>query len=159
MKSKPIQYAESHNLSLNVFVIFYVYVIFILIVANILPVSAASYFISFLLGLIAFCILFIRVKYKITVRKNILEISIKFFIRIVFQRLDIKEVENIDELGINDVKSSFETKKIKPGSISYLIKVPKAVKMDMSNKKSYIISTTNPDQLINLIKSINNHYN
>ena len=154
MKSNPVQYSESHNLSLNIFLVFYVYVTFILIVANISPVSATSYFIFFLLGLTALCLLFIRATYKITLRKNILEISIKFFIKIVFQRLDIIKVETLEELRINDVKSSFKIDNKTPGSTSYLIKIPKALKIHMSNKKSYIISTANPDQLANLIRSI-----
>ena len=95
MKSNPVQYSESHNLSLNIFLVFYVYVTFILIVANISPVSDTSYFIFFLLGLTALCLLFLRATYKITLRKNVLEISIKCFIRIVFQRLDIIKVETL----------------------------------------------------------------
>jgi hypothetical protein len=154
MKSNPVQYTESHKLSPNVFLVFYVYVIFILIAANISPVSATSYFIFFLLGVTGLCLLFIRATYKIIIRKNILEISINIFIRIVFQRLDIKEVESAEELKINDLNSSFQIEKT-PGVISCLIKIPKVVKVNMPGKKSYIISTANPDQLVNLLKSGN----
>ena len=155
MKNKPGNYTESHNVSLNVFLIFYVYVMFILIAANIAPVSATGYFIFFLSGVAGLCLLFIRAAYKITVRNNILEISINIFSKIVFQRLDIKKIERVEEMRIKDVTSSFKIEKNSSGSISYLIKIPKAIKVYMPGKKTYIISTANPDQLINLVKSIN----
>jgi hypothetical protein len=155
MKNEPGHYTESHNVSLNVFLIFYVYIMFILIAANLAPVSATGYFIFFPLGLAGLCLLFIRAAYKITVRKNILEISINIFSKIVFLRLDIKKIERVEELKIKDVTSSFKIAKNSPGSISYLIKTPKAIKVSVPGKKTYIISTADPDRLINLIKSIN----
>ena len=155
MENKPGHYTESHNVSLNVFLIFYVYVMFILIAANIAPVSATGYAVFFLLGVAGLCLLFIRAAYKITVRNNILEISINIFSKIVFQRLDIKKIERVEEIRIKDVTSSFKIEKNSPASISYLIKIPKAIKVYMPGKKTYIISTADPDHLINLVKSFN----
>jgi hypothetical protein len=123
-------------------------------VASILPVSATSYIVFFLLGLPAICLLFVRATYNISVKRNMLEISIKIFIKIILRRLAITRIEDLQELSINDVKSSFKIIKTDAGNISYLIKIPKAIKVHMPDKKSYIISTNNPQQLINMVKSL-----
>lgn len=146
-------YFESHKLPLNNFLIFYVYVIFLFIIANIVKVSAANYVVFFLLGLPAIGLLFIRATYKISVRNNRLETSIKIFIKIVFQSLDINEIESLEELKKDDINSPAKIIKLKPLSLVYL-NMPKAIKVQTPGKKTYLISTANPEQLINFIKSI-----
>ena len=154
--TKTFQYQETHKLSPNVFLAFYGYVIVIITLANVVPVSAVSYSIFFILGLAGMGILFISAAYKLTVRDNILEISVTFFITIVVRRLNLNEVESIEQLTLRKDTSSFEIKKSATG-ISYLTKIPTAVKLKMPGKKSYIISTIDPARLANLVESLNKY--
>lgn len=152
--TKPFQHRESHKLPLNVFLAFYGYIIAIITLANVVPVSAINYSIFFILGLAGIFILFIRAAYKLTVRDNILQVSITFLVKIVVRKINLNEVESIEQLSVNDITPPFEIKKSVPG-ISYLAKIPTAVKLNIPGKKSCIIATDDPGRLVNLFKSLN----
>ncbi|MFI5159251.1 MAG: hypothetical protein ACHQF4_10325 [Sphingobacteriales bacterium] len=152
--TKPFQYQESHKLPLNVFLAFYGYVIAIITLANVVPVSGINYSIFFILGFAGMFILFIRAAYKLTVRDNMLQVSITFLVKIVVLRVNLNEVESIEQLRVNNMASSFEIKRSFTG-ISYLAKIPTAVTLNMPGKKSYTISAIDPARLVNLVESLN----
>jgi len=153
MKTKHVQYKESHKLSPNVFLLFFGYVSVIIMLANIAPVSSASYCIFFMLGMAGIGLLFMKAAYTVTVRKNTLEISISFLIRIVLQRLDLSRAKSLEEIPVDGLASAFTIKK-SPGGIAYLIKMPTALKVTMPGSRSYIIATADPRSLINLAHAL-----
>ncbi len=152
--TKPFQYKESHKLSLNVFIVFYGYVLTIIVIANITSVSATNYCIFFILGVAGILILFVKAQYKITVRNNVLEICITCPIRIIIQKLDLSDAESVEELKINSIQSAFKIER-SAGNTSYLTGLPTALKLNMQGKRSYIISTIDPGSLVNLVESLN----
>jgi hypothetical protein len=154
MKNKPAQYTESKRLWPNVFLIFFGYVTLLLVIANISPVSYNGYRIFFLLGLLAFFILFIKVTYQITIRNNILEVSVKIGVRMIVKKLDLKEIESAEQISIDHSESPFKVDKNTHAGEGRFIKTTPAVKVRMLNKTNYIISTNNPHQLIQLLLSI-----
>jgi len=62
-------YNETHSLEINKYLLFYVYVFAILIIANVLPVSQFTYFLFLFLGVAGVSLLVIKFTYTISIKK------------------------------------------------------------------------------------------
>jgi hypothetical protein len=151
--NQPFQHKESHQFSPNVFPVFYTYFIMIIIPANLVPVSAISYSVFFILGLAGMFILFIKATYQLTARDNILEISIKLPVKIILRKVDLNKVESAEEVTVRNTTSPFKIKKSAAG-ISYLAKISTAVQLNLPGRRSVIVSTKDPARLIELVESL-----
>ena len=101
MQNKSTPYHETHPLRLNVYLFFYVYVFIVLIIANVLPVSTATYFLFLFLGVSAISILIIKFTYSISIKENLLELSIKIPFKITLFELKIEDIKSIEKTRPN----------------------------------------------------------
>ncbi len=154
MRNNSEVYFEKLPLSLNRFFLFYLYIFFVLIIANSLPVSAITYFLFLIFGISGILILFLNFSCLILVNKEVLSLSLNIPIKILLLKLNTKEITVAEEVEIDSLYyRRHHTKKIKPYYKSYILKKGKCVKLTMSNGKIFIISCRNSNSIITRINA------
>ena len=160
MKNNSKMYYETQRLPLNVFLLFYLYVFFVLIIANLLPVSSFTYFLFLFLGISGICSLFIKFSTNILINEEVFRLSITIPFKLTLLKLKIKEIVFAEEVEINSnsYKSQHHIKERKPYYKSYIFKKGKCIKLTMMNGKVFIISCRNSDGIISRINFIKGHF-
>ena len=154
MKNKSIPYRETHPLSLNVYLFFYIYVFIILIIANFLPASTLTYFLFLFLGIAGIGILAINFTYSVSIKENKIELFIKIPFKMTLMKLEIEDIESIEEINIDPHTSPGQLLK---GDIFYFFKNGDAIKIKMSNGKIFIVSGVNAEGIIKRVKKIQSY--
>lgn len=149
MDNKYVPYIETHRLQLNVYLLFYMYVFVILLIANILPAFTGNYFLFLFLGIAGIAVLFIKGTYTILIKQNMLELSIKIIFKLTLLKLKIEDIESIEEVKIDSL--SCTEKPIKKEYTFHLFKKEDGIKLSMKDKKVFIISGINVNRLANRI--------
>lgn len=150
MNNNFIPYRETHVLPLNVYLIFYVYVFAVLMIANILPVSEVTYFLFLFLGITGISIFVIKFTYSVSIKENTIDLSIKIPIRVTLFKLKIEDIEGIEETKTDSFAHAGSLKK---GDTVYFFKKKDGIKLTMLNGKIFIITGINADRIISRIKS------
>ena len=155
MKNNSKVYYETRRLPLNIFLLFYLYIFFVLIIANLLPVSSFTYFLFLFFGILGICILIIKFSSQILINEEMFRLSITIPLKLSLLKLKIKEIAAVEEAKIdsNLYQSHHHLKKIRPYYKSYVFKPGKCIKLTMVNGKVFIISCRNSDRIITRINS------
>ena len=140
---------------MNIFLIFYLYVFFVIIIANLLPVSTFTYFLFLILGISGVCILFFKFSSTILINEKMFRLSITIPLKLSLLKLKIKEIAVAEEIEINShsYRSHRHFKKMKPYYKSYIFKTGKCIKLTTVNGKVFIISCNNTNNIISWINS------
>src|SRR5258706_9469347 len=117
MNSHYLPYRETHSLEINRYLLFYIYVFTILIIANVLPVSQITYFLFLFSGILRIGILLIKFTYRITIKENALTLFIKIPFKVRFLNLKIEDIKNVEKTT-NNSPGNFE-ESIKKSAIIY----------------------------------------
>ena len=155
MKNNSKVYYEMRRLPLNIFLIFYLYVFFVVMIANLLPVSAFTYFLFLIFGILGVCILIIKPSGIILINEEMFRLSITIPLKLSLLKLKIKEIAVAEEIEINShsYRSHHHLKKMKPYYKSYIFKTGKCIKLTTVNGKVFIISCNNADSIMTRINS------
>lgn len=150
MNDKSIQYRESHPLRLNVYLLFYVYVFAVIIMANVFPVSELAYFVFLFLGITGMIILVIKFSYSVSIRENTIELSIKIPFKVTLLKLKKEDIKSVEKTNLTSPDYSLQH--AKKGPIIFCFEKGEGIKITMLNGKIFIISGINAEQIINLVK-------
>lgn len=155
MKNRKILYHEVHTLQLNVFILFYVYVFFILFIANLLPVSLASYFLFLAFGIIGICILLVKYRYHISIKENSMLLSLTIPFKVLLLELKVKEIEAVEKITIDPLTYyGYGIIKLKPYYTGYIFTNENGIKLTMDTGQIFVISCTHADHIIARITAL-----
>lgn len=149
MKEKSNKYYESHPLELNVYLFFYVYVVVILIVANILPVKPQNYFLFLFIGLTAIPILLVKFTYGVSVSDKTMALFLRMPFKIILFKVNIQDIETIEETQIKNNPIY----KRRRGYRVYCFKKEAGIKLTTRSGKVVIISGVNANEILKWIKN------
>ena len=154
MKNNSKVYFETRRLPLNIFLLFYLYMFFVLVIANLLPVSSFTYFLFLFFGISGICILIIKFSSNILINEEMFRLSITIPFKLSLLQLKIKEIAVAEEVEINSHSyRSHHKKQMKPYYRSYIFKTGKCIKLTTVNGKVFIISCNNADSIMTRINS------
>jgi hypothetical protein len=145
-------YRETHTLPLNVYLLFYVYVFVILVLANLLPAWQLNYLLFMVLGLTAISVLFIKFTYSVSVSDNRLAFSINVPFRVALLKLKIEDIINYERIEIGDIHFPVLTKKKR--ICNYLFRKEGGIIFRMRNENRIIISGFDAERVISIITSL-----
>lgn len=159
MKNNTKVYYERSRLLLNIFLLFYLYIFFVLVIANLLPRSTFTYFLFLVFGISGICILTLKFSSHILINEEMFRLSIKIPFTLVLLRLKITEIAVAEEADIkcNTYSGRRDIKKTIPCYKSYIFNNGNCLKLTMTNGKVFIMSCSNTDSIIshiNFIKGI-----
>ena len=155
MKNSIKVYYETHRLPLNTFLLFYLYVFFVLVIANLLPVSTFTYFLFLFFGVLGIFILFVKFSSNILITEEMFRLSITIPFNLSLLQLTIKDIAVAEEIEINShsYRRHHHRKEMKPYYKLYIFKTGKCIKLTMVSGKVFIISCNNADSIITRINS------
>jgi hypothetical protein len=156
MRINAVIYRETNSLRLNTFLIFYLYVVAVIIIANILPVLPLTYFIFIFFGVVGICILLMKYHYQISLNKDSLMLAIKIPFKIVLLKLKVADIKTAEEINWNNYVSVLGITRIEAGYSAYIFNKKKQVKFTMKNGKIFIVSLDDPQKILGIIYSLKN---
>jgi hypothetical protein len=150
--SKP--YKQTVSLPINIYLLFYLYVFLIFIIANVLPVSTGDYFLFLFLGILGLSILLIKFTYSISIDINSGVLSITIPFKIALLKLKIKDIETIDQIIIDhDDYDDYGLKKSQACN-AYVFNKGAGIKLVTKNRKVFIFSCSKPAEIVNYINKL-----
>ena len=155
MSTKYKRYIEINSLPVNTYLLFYLYVFVIFIIANVLPVSDVNYFVFLFLGITGTSILLIKFRYRISINQNSLMLSIAVPFRVALLELKVKEIKTLEEVVVDPITYRHTEIKNPNSSYSYVFNNGNGLKITMLNGKIYTISCTDSRSIVawvNLLK-------
>ncbi len=149
MRNNGKVYLEKLPISLNRFFLFYLYIFCVLIIANLLPVSALTYFFFLVFGISGISILFMNASCMIFIDEEVFSISLINPVKVLLLKLKTKEITVAQEVEIDSLHDQkYHTKKAGSYYKSYIFKTGKCIKLSMSNGKVFVISCRHSDSII-----------
>lgn len=144
-------YREKRRLHINVYLLFYIYVFTLLVLANLLPHWQYNYFFFFTLGIAGVSLLILNFKYCISITENDIVLSILVPFKVTLLKLKTEQIKSSE-------KTTFDANAF-PGILTkmrkgiYLFGKKDGVNLLLRNGKMITISGVDVDRIISIIHS------
>ncbi len=157
MKNNSSDYIETNQLPFNEYLMFFTYVFFIIIIANILPVTTFTYFLFLAFGFTGIYILLVKFTYSIMINNSLIELLIKVPFKLSLLKIPINEIESIEE--VQPDTPDYGDSRIKKNYRLYIFGNTNGIKITLLDGEVIIISGIKTKETINRVNKIKDQRN